>query len=252
MSRGIIFNIEEFGVHDGPGIRKIVFFKGCNLQCNWCHNPEGISFQKETLTTKDNRKTVCGVEYEAGKLSEILLKGKEVLVNSGGGITISGGEPLAQPEFLIELMDHLKPIHLVVETSGYSKKGIFSKMASKADIVFLDLKHSDSTIHELHTGVGNELILKNLEYLCSSNTDFVIRIPLIPGVNDTKLNLNNIAKLIKDADHLLRVELLPYHKTAGAKYPMVGRKYKPKFNEEQEVNIFPEIFTEHNVEVAML
>ncbi len=252
MSKGIIFNIEEFGVHDGPGIRKIVFFKGCNLQCNWCHNPEGISFQKETLTTKDNRKTVCGVEYEAKELSEILLKGKEVLINSGGGITISGGEPLAQPEFLIELMDHLKSIHLVVETAGYSKKGVFKKMTAKADIVFMDLKHSDTTIHKRHTGVGNELILKNLEYLCGADTDFVIRIPLIPGVNDTKVNMLNTAKLIKHADHLLRVELLPFHKTAGAKYPMVGRIYNPKFDEAQEVEIYTEVFLQHNIEAAVL
>jgi pyruvate formate lyase activating enzyme len=252
MSKGIIFNIEEFGVHDGPGIRKIVFFKGCNLHCNWCHNPEGLSFQKEILRTKDHRKTICGVEYEASELAEILLKGKEVLINSGGGITISGGEPLAQPEFLIDLMDHLKPIHLVVETSGYSKKGVFKKMAAKADIVFMDLKHSDSALHEWHTGVGNELILENLEYLCGADTDFVIRIPLIPGVNDTRINMKNIANLITDADHLLRVELLPYHKTAGAKYPMLGRKYNPKFDEAKEIEICTEVFLEHNIEAVVL
>lgn len=252
MSKGIIFDIEEFGVHDGPGIRKIVFFKGCDLQCNWCHNPEGISFQKEFITTKDNRRTICGVEYEAAELSELLLKGKEVLINSGGGITISGGEPLAQPEFLLELMDQLKPIHIVVETSGHAKREIFKEMIVRADIVFMDVKHTDPEVHSKHTAKENILILKNLKYLCNADTDFVIRIPLIPGVNDTKENLRNTAELIKGAKHLLNVELLPYHKTAGAKYPMVGRKYNPQFDVEKEINIFPEVFLNYNIEVNVL
>jgi len=252
MLKGRIFNIEEFGVHDGPGIRKIVFFKGCHMHCSWCHNPEGISFQKEPIKTKNNRETICGTDYAATELSEILLKGKEVLISSGGGITISGGEPLAQPEFLLELMDCLKPVHLVVETSGYGDEEIFKKMTSKTDIVFLDIKQTDTEIHKKFTGVKNDLIFKNLEYLCGANSDFVIRIPLIQEVNDTKENIRNTAKLIQGAKHLLRVELLPYHKTAGAKYPMIGKEFNPQFDTDATINFHENIFNEYNINAVLL
>lgn len=252
MARGKIFNIEEFGVHDGEGIRKIVFFKGCPLACNWCHNPEGISFKTEYLLSKDGRKSICGVEYEANDLAGELLKGKEILVNSGGGITISGGEPLAQPEFLLELMDSLKPIHIVLETSGHANSEIFSKMLDKADCIFMDLKHVDPKIHFTHTGVRNNQILKNLDILCKSNTDFIIRIPLIPGINDNRENMANTAALIKGAKALKRVELMPYHQTAGAKYPMVGREFKPLFDVDRAVNSFPGEFEKYNIETIVL
>jgi pyruvate formate lyase activating enzyme len=252
MSRGIIFNIEEFGVHDGPGIRKIVFFKGCNLECNWCHNPEGISFKKEDIRTKDGRTITCGQEYDARELAEYLKKGADVLENSGGGITISGGEPLAQPEFLFELMDALKPLHIVVETAGHGTSVDFRKMMDMADIVFMDIKHIDPFVHYKFTGSLNNLILENVRCLCDGDRDFVIRIPLIPGVNDSKENMENTAKLISGAKHLLRVELLPYHKTAGAKYAMVNRTYQPKFDVNRKIEIHKDIFIRYKVPVEVL
>src|SRR5574340_1256764 len=156
---GLIFSIEEFAVHDGPGIRKLVFFKGCPLRCNWCHNPEGLSFRKEMMVSDAaciscNRCTeacknekciscgdcvevcplrlrrVSGEEYEAGLLAKKLLSGKEVLINSGGGITISGGEPLAQPAFFFDLVRDLKPLHIAVETSGYAPEHVFRQAVS--------------------------------------------------------------------------------------------------------------------------
>lgn len=281
MSKGIIFNIEEFAVHDGPGIRKLVFFKGCPLHCMWCHNPEGISFRKELMIRFDactscgkcsevcvndqcitcgncvdvcplRLRKICGQEIEAKELAKKLLKGKEVLINSGGGITISGGEPLAQPTFLFELIRELKPVNIAIETSGYAKSEIFQKMVSDSDLVLMDVKHTDPKIHKEYTGVNNCLIIENLEFLCQSDTDFHIRIPLIPGINDTLDNMEKTALLISDAKHLKRVELLPYHRTAGAKYSMLGKQYSPDFNINKNVNIYVDVFKEYNINVTVL
>jgi pyruvate formate lyase activating enzyme len=279
--KGIIFNIEEFAVHDGPGIKKLVFFKGCPLRCQWCHNPEGISFNKELMIRYDSciscgkctnvcfnddcitcgncvdacplrLRKVCGQEIEAKELAENLLKGKEVLINSGGGITISGGEPLAQPAFLSDLVQHLKPLHIAIETSGYAKNKVFQKMVSETDLVLIDIKHIDPKIHKKYTGKDNRLIIQNLKFLCMSDTDFHVRIPLIPGVNDTSDNMKKTAILIKDAKHLKRVELLPYHKTAGAKYSLLSKNYNPDFNINKNVNIFENVFKDYNINVIIL
>jgi len=280
--KGTFFNIEEFAVFDGPGIRKLVFLKGCPLSCSWCHNPEGISFKKELMvsyarcihcgkcmevcTHHDkciqcgkcvsvcplHLRKIVGQEIEAEDLAKILMKGKEVMIKSGGGISISGGEPLAQPDFLFDLIDHLKPLNIAIETSGYAKPEIFQKMVSKVDLVLMDVKQTDSDIHRKYTGVDNKLILNNLKFLCKSGTDFYIRVPLIPGVNDTRENMEKTAELIKDAKNLKRVELLPYHKTAGAKYPMIRKEYNPGFDVNRKVNIYKDVFEKYNINVFVL
>ncbi|HAZ04281.1 MAG: pyruvate formate lyase-activating protein [Bacteroidetes bacterium GWF2_42_66] len=281
MSKGTIFNIEEFAVHDGPGIRKLVFFKGCPLHCSWCHNPEGISFRKELMVSHTacidcskcrevctsekciacgrcievcplRLRKVCGQEFEACELANELLKGKEILINSGGGITISGGEPLAQPAFLFGLIEHLKPLNIAVETSGHAAAPIFQKMVSVVDLVLMDIKHTDPVIHKRYTGVDNHQILENLEFLCGSDTDFYIRVPLIPGVNDTRENMEKTAWLLKDAKHLKRVELLPYHQTAGAKYPMVNKQFDPGFDTNKKVNVWKDVFENYNINISVL
>jgi pyruvate formate lyase activating enzyme len=279
--KGIIFNIEEFAVHDGPGIRKLVFFKGCPLKCSWCHNPEGISFKKELMVSEtscihcERCKEVCthdtcvvcgtcvdvcplrlrkivGEEYEAQELAVKLLKGKEVLMNSGGGITISGGEPLAQPDFLFDLISHLKPVHVAIETSGYAKSKIFNRMVSEIDLVLMDIKHTDPEVHKRFTGVDNAQILENLKYLCRSDTPFYIRIPLIPGVNDTLSNMEQTAFLLKDARNLMGVELLPYHQTAPAKYAMLKKQFTPGFDTAEKVNSWLEPFKNYNLKISVL
>lgn len=281
MSKGLIFKIEEFAVHDGPGIRKLVFLKGCPLCCNWCHNPEGISYEKELMVSysackncgrcviacknpkciscgtcvdvcPDNLRKISGEETEASKLAQKLLKGIDILARTGGGITISGGEPLAQPDFLFDLMHELKPANIVVETSGYAAEDVFREMVSSADMVLMDIKHADPVIHEKYTGRDNSLILENLGFLCRSETDFCIRIPLIPGVNDSRRNMEDAASLIKGAAHLKRVELMPYNLTAGAKYPMLGKEYKPAFDENREISIYKDVFEKNNIIVSVL
>jgi pyruvate formate lyase activating enzyme len=267
MSKGFIFDIEEFAVHDGPGIRKTVFIKGCPLRCNWCHNPEGLSFKRELMVSlgscincgtctelcKNKECTscgrcvdvcplhlrkICGTEYEAKDLARELLKGKDILEKCNGGITLSGGEPMAQPEFLLELVEYLKALHIAVETSGYAPKNTFKKILDSVDLVLMDIKHTDPVVHKAVTNVDNELILSNLRYLCSTNKAFYIRIPLIPGINDKNENMEKTAALLKDAKSLIRVELLPYNKTAGAKYLMLGKEYKPVFDVDQKPNAY--------------
>jgi pyruvate formate lyase activating enzyme len=281
MSKGLIFNIEEFAVHDGPGIRKLVFFKGCPLHCSWCHNPEGISYRRELMVFRSacincekcidicdsevcvscgkcvgvcpqQARKICGEETDASDLAELLMRGKEILMNSGGGITVSGGEPLAQPSFLFDLISHLRPLNIAVETSGYASMEIFRLLVSEADLVLFDIKHTDPLVHKKYTGVDNSVILDNLNYLCKSSTAFHVRIPLIPGVNDNRDNMEKTALLIRNARNLRCVELLPYHVTAGAKYSALGKNFDPGFDTAQKVNIFPEIFKKYNIDVTVL
>ncbi len=169
-----------------------------------------------------------------------------------GGVTFSGGEPLAQPDFLIETLDLLKDVHTVIETSGYASHDVFREAVRKTDLVMMDVKHTDTRIHKEYTGVGNKDILGNLDLLCASNKDFIIRIPLIPGVNDTYENLDETVRLVKDAKHLIRIELLPYNKAAGAKYHLVGKTYSPKFDVDGQCNIDMDIFKRHGIECIVL
>lgn len=283
MVFGIIFDIKELALHDGPGIRTTVFFKGCPLRCKWCHNPEGLSFKRELMVSKAacigcnrckevceqengncilcgkcisvcplNLRKICGEILEAKELTQHLLKNKEFLEENEGGITISGGEPLSQPEFLRELISELDSMHICIETSGYTKLSVFAGIVNHVDLVLFDIKHTDPIIHKEYTGVNNALILKNLNYLCESENKFIVRIPLIPGVNDSIQNMQKITELVKNAKNLVEVHFLPYHKTAGAKYPMVGKEYSPGIDENQPPQIHKEIFDKVGIKSKLL
>ena len=248
---GVIFDIKEMAVHDGPGIRTTVFFKGCPLRCKWCHNPEGLTVEpqlmyKQARCIKCGRcKTECnhpecqpfgkcirvcpqncleisGRTVEAKFLAKELKENAEILGDSFGGFTFSGGEPLAQPKFLIELMDELKDYHLCIETSGYAKTEVFSEILEKLDFVIMDIKIADSELHKKYTGVSNSRILENFETLRKSGKPYLIRTPLIPNITDTKENLDAIKELIGASEW----ERLPYNKMAGAKYKMLGMSYE--------------------------
>lgn len=249
---GIIFDIKEFALHDGPGVRTTVFFKGCPLRCIWCHNPEGLS-PKLQLMTKDTRCrhcgrcgipcaheecrpfgrciyacpdaliSVCGKEVTADELFERLMKDADLLKDSEGGITFSGGEPLMQPEFLCQMLDRLKEagIHTAIETCGHAKPEVFQKSTEKADLIIMDLKLADPELHKKYTGVDNGWILGNAEWLKSSGKAHIFRTPLIPGITDTRENLAAVGAIAGDSEH----QLLPYNELAGAKYPMLGEEF---------------------------
>lgn len=247
---GTIFDIKEMAVHDGPGIRTTVFFKGCPLRCKWCHNPEGLSSQPQ-LMYKSARCTYCkecqkncdhpecqpfnrcihtcpqncleisGREVETQSLVKELKESAEILGESFGGFTFSGGEPLAQPEFLLELINELRDYHLCIETSGFADEEVFKKVIDKLDFVIMDIKLADSAKHKKYTGVGNEKILSNFEIISTSGKPYIIRTPLIEGITDTKENLAAIKEIIKNSNW----EKLPQNKMAGAKYKMLGMEY---------------------------
>lgn len=255
---GTIFDIKEFTIHDGPGIRTTVFLKGCPLRCIWCHNPEGLSNSPQLMISKNgcrncgkclipcthdecapfDRCTVCcpsglikisGEIVSAVEISARILKQKDFFDASGGGVTFSGGEPLMQPEFLFRLLKNLSTIHRIVETSGYAKKDVFEKLITLCDEVYLDIKHPDPLIHQKVTGVSNKLIINNLQLLKISGRPYVIRIPLIPGINDSPDILWQTAGIIaKDKGNLRHVELMPYNTFAGAKYEMTGIPFRFK------------------------
>ena len=249
---GTIFDIKEMAVHDGPGIRTTIFFKGCPLRCIWCHNPEGFSFEPQ-LMYKDIRCIGCkscqkeceheecqpfgrcihacpencleisGRKLEAKELANELKESAYILGDSFGGFTFSGGEPLAQPEFLLELIEELKDYHLCIETSGYCDSKIFNAIIEKLDFIIIDIKIADYKKHKLYTGVGNDKILSNFEILRRSGKDYLIRTPLIPQITDTQENLESIEKIIIDS----KWEKIPYNFAAGAKYKMLGLEFIP-------------------------
>ncbi|MDR1746195.1 MAG: radical SAM protein [Tannerella sp.] len=246
MKKGIIFSIEEFAIHDGPGIRTTIFLKGCPLHCVWCHNPEGISPLPQIMTKKGTE-SICGFEMTSGELAAMMNRNKEVFVRNKGGITLTGGEPLMQSDFIIEFLQMIPDIHKAIETCGYALEDVFRTVVSLSDLILFDIKHTDPDMHERFTGRNNELIFRNLQHLCDSSKAYIARIPLIPGINDTPENMRAIAELLKNSGSLVRVELLRYHKTAGAKYSMIGREYNPPFDVDKAPRIYSEIFEAYNI-----
>lgn len=246
---GIIFDIKEFAVHDGSGMRTTVFFKGCPLRCKWCHNPEGLSSKPQLMVREnsckhcglclkpcdheeckpfkrcihicpDNLIKIVGEEINSKDLADRLLKNKDILLK--GGVTFSGGEPLMQADFLLETIDYLNDINIAIETSGYVDSKTFEKVINKVNYVYMDIKLADDDLHKKYTGVSNKLILQNLEILKQSNMPCTIRTPLIPNITDTKENIDAIKKLIGN----LNYELLPYNEFASIKYNSLGIKYE--------------------------
>lgn len=225
---GIIFDIKRFAIHDGPGIRTTVFLKGCPLSCQWCHNPESMSADICTVakTVRVGDKTfteneTVGREMTASDVMKELQKEKIFMEESGGGVTFSGGEPLQQADFLIEMLHacQQKEMHTAVDTSGLAKWEVLEKVAQYTDLFLYDLKLIDSELHKKHTGGSNKLILENLTRLLEAGKKVWIRLPMIPGITFTEININQTIDFLKQQKQPVEcVNLLPYHNTASHKY----------------------------------
>lgn len=248
---GWIFDIKEFAVHDGGGVRTTVFLKGCPLRCLWCHNPEGQHMEPELMeksgcigcgkcrvpcTHPDcmpfhrclhacpkGLLRVAGERISASALAEKLTRDRILYEISGGGITLSGGEVLAQAEFAVELLTLLgnAGLHRTIETCGWATPEIFQSVVKQCDFVYCDLKLMDDELHQRYTGVSNKPILANIEWLRNSGVPYKLRTPLIPEYTDTEENLSAIRAFARPGE----VEYLSYNAMAGAKYRQLGRQY---------------------------
>ncbi len=272
--KGIVFNIQKYSVHDGPGIRTVVFLKGCPLACRWCSNPESQSFQPQlaynekkcitlseclrcaevctagALTQGDNDKIqvtwngctdclacvdVCPAEAlvsygETQNVKDVIdqvEKDASFYARSGGGLTIGGGEPLAQPEFALALLKEAKHRYMkcAIETCGYAKKEDLLEACKYCKMIMFDIKSMDSVKHKEFTGKGNEKILENFEAVRETYPKLTIRVrtPVVPGFNDTEVDIQAIVDYIKDKN--VEYELLPYHRLGTQKYTNIGRDY---------------------------
>ena len=271
---GTIFDIKEFAVHDGPGIRTTVFLKGCPLRCAWCHNPEGLSPRPQLMVSyaacthcgacacdkpvcdacgacvikcKQGLRRIVGREISPGDLAARLMREADLYRESGGGITFSGGEPLMQWPFVRETVERLSGVHTAIETSGFCEDSVFQEAMQRIDLFLIDFKHYDDASHIRYTGVSNRPVLRHIQALMAIEKPFVLRMPVIPGANDLPEHFEAAAALVEGAKSLARVELLPYNRAAGAKYRMLGREYCPPFDENRDVKLWTEPFARRGI-----
>ena len=247
MVCGLTFDIRRYSVHDGPGIRTTVFLKGCPLNCVWCHNPEGILPEPQPMRMShklDGKETICNVTVgkwlTASDVFDEIEKDLVFYEESGGGVTFSGGEPLMQAEFLLEMLGRCRNanIHTAVDTSGHSDPELFKEVVKQADMLLFDIKTTDSNAHVKYTGIDNTLIMQNLNSLTGSDISVIIRIPIIPGFNDNHEEMEAIRDtLLPLKKNIRRIDLLPYHRLGRKKYEALGltqpKVFKPDTNNYQ-------------------
>lgn len=239
--KGVLFNIQKFSLHDGPGIRTIVFFKGCSMSCLWCSNPESQEIKPQVMFNK-NLCTKCvdnclsgalvteGRNYSVEDVIKELKKDSVQYRRSNGGITLSGGEVLLQPDFAVELLKECKSYgwHTAIETAMYVNSESVKKVIPYIDLAMIDIKSMNDEIHRKFTGVSNEIILQNIKLSDELAKEIIIRIPVIEGFNADLQSIGAIAQFSKSLTNLKRIDLLPYHNYGENKYQAIGREYSLK------------------------
>lgn len=273
--RATIFDLQRNSFVDGPGIRTTVFFKGCNLKCAWCHNPESQSAKPQMMFYKDqctgcgkcrqvckqeacilcgkctfycpvDARKVCGKEYTPEEVLAEVIKDKAFYDNSGGGVTFSGGECMLQIDFLLECLKKCKKegIHTAVDTAGHIPFESFERILPYTDLFLYDIKSIDSEKHKQYTGVENGRILENLKKLFAAGANLWIRIPVIPDVNDSIEEMQRIKAFLAEYGKPEKVELLPYHAMGENKYRSIGKEPQIfKTPDAEKLKQLKEIFT---------
>lgn len=294
MSNTVVCEIERYATHDGPGIRTVVFLKGCPLKCLWCANPEtqrkenelyyntnkciackrcinscekaALQFEDEKVIVDKNKCNSCGECVKACPMEALNLVGKNSTVDevfnevmkdtifyqqSGGGITISGGEVLMHRDFAVKLLKMCKEnyINTAIETSGFGDFNVLKEISVYCDLIMFDIKHTDGKVHKKLTEVDNAIILDNLKRLSEIHKNIIIRMPLITGFNESEENIINTVKIAKE-NNIKEIHLLPYHSLGKDKYKQLGRDYELshlKEPEEEKVNSLKTIIEKDNI-----
>ena len=238
--KGRIFDIQRFSVHDGPGIRTIIFFKGCALRCKWCCNPESQSFEIQTMNM-DGKEKVVGKDVTVSEIMETVLRDMPYYRRSGGGITLSGGEATLQPEFAEALLRTCKQygINTAIESTAIADFSVIQRFLPFIDTYLMDIKHINSKKHEEFTTKPNERILENAKKLDKHANKLIIRVPVIPTFNATKEEIGEIAKFVSELENTNEIHLLPYHKFGTDKYRWLGNIKTPsdEFMEELKMTV---------------
>ena len=298
---GMIFNIQKFSINDGPGIRTVVFFKGCPLKCTWCANPESQeprlqilwdakkclhcetcvrSCPTQAVTAVDGKISVdhkkcsgAGVCSERGiciekcpahalkpegqrktvdEILNVVMQDLPFYEESGGGVTLSGGEATMQPEFAIELLRALKSknIHTAIETTGFASPAIFRRIVEYVDLLLFDIKHWDETRHRDKTGVSNAPILLNMKFAIDAGKDVLPRLPVIPHYNDSIDDAKGFVRRLREVG-ATKVQLLPFHQFGENKYSMLGRDYEfshVKALHPEDLTAFRQVFVDAGID----
>jgi len=265
--KGIVSNIQRASLHDGPGLRTTVFLKGCNMACAWCHNPETIDMAPEILEYPEKcincgkcdedcfsgAKVLCGKEYTAKEVVEEALLDKDYYFPDGG-ITISGGEPLCQPKFTLEILKLAKEaeIHTAIETNLNVPYHILEEILPFIDLIMADLKTYDTVTHKKYTLTPNNLVLENLLKLKNIDKPLIIRTPLIAGINDSPDEIENVAMFLSQFDNLLYYEILPYHALGLSKNSVKNQQSRFSAPTKEQIEELTKIAAKHlkNIYVA--
>lgn len=218
MITGNVFDIKELTVYEGDGLNITVFLKGCPLQCVWCHNPEGI----DPRIRHYKNGIVVGRQYTAMELADRLAAYVEIQESIGGYIIFSGGEPLAQTDFLIETIKYMNSAKIAIDTCGYTDPNNIRKISEYTDIFYYDLKLAHGGLHKQYTTKSNRIILENLLLLDQRNKPIIIRIPIIPGITDGSENINEIIQIIDKCSHIHQIDLVSYNPYTKSKYQTLG------------------------------
>ncbi|CAH2213742.1 trans-4-hydroxy-L-proline dehydratase activase [Tepidibacter aestuarii] len=298
MKNAKIINIQKYCVHDGPGIRTTVFFKGCPLTCIWCHNPESQRYKSEIMYNEEkcskcgecekrcphdcikinedkiindysicshcencidfcvnNARELVGKEYSVNELMKEIEKDKVFYEESGGGVTLSGGEVMSQIDFVEQIVKNCKRkgIHVAIDTCGYAPFESYERIIDYVDLFLYDIKLMNSQRHEKYAGKPNELILKNLVMLSERGANINLRIPLIQGINCDDENIENMLKFIKNLN-ISSINLLPYHEIGKDKYKRLNINYEDELMSkpsDERIEEIKNIFEKHNFKIKI-